>query len=112
MIPALEQQKTGQSWGMWGKILTFRLTDDVKESIEHAGLDGILRVWNRNLENLALALGLDMDEKADRRILTEIERRFAYNTARNGCVELRYQSPYRDGLYWKQVEDRVCVSRG
>ena len=39
---------------MWGKILTFRLTDDVKQIIEHAGLDGILRVWDRNLENLAL----------------------------------------------------------
>ena len=64
------------------------------------------------LENLALAIGLDMDKKTDRRILTEIERRFAYNTARNGFVELRYQSPYLDGLYWKQVEDRIFVSRG
>lgn len=81
-------------------------------AFEFSGFEQEVQRDADKLENLALAIGLDMDEKTDRRILTEIERRFAYNTARNGFVELRYQSPYLDGLYWKQVEDRVFVSRG
>ena len=81
-------------------------------AFEFSGFEQEVQRNADKLENLALAIGLDMDEKTDRRILTEIERRFAYNTARNGFVELRYQSPYLDGLYWKQVEDRVFVSRG
>ena len=81
-------------------------------AFEFSGFEQEVQRDADKLENLALAIGLDMDEKTDRRILTEIERRFAYNTARNGFVELRYQSPYLDGLYWKQVEDRIFVSRG
>lgn len=81
-------------------------------AFEFSGFEQEVQRNADKLENLALAIGLDMDKKTDRRILTEIERRFAYNTARNGFVELRYQSPYLDGLYWKQVEDRVFVSRG
>ena len=81
-------------------------------AFEFSGFEQEVQRDADKLENLALDIGLDMDEKTDRRILTEIERRFAYNTARNGFVELRYQSPYLDGLYWKQVEDRVFVSRG
>lgn len=81
-------------------------------AFEFSGFEQEVQRNADKLENLALAIGLDMDEKTDRRILTEIERRFAYNTARNGFVELRYQSPYLDGLYWKQVEDRIFVSRG
>lgn len=81
-------------------------------AFEFSGFEQEVQRDADKLENLALAIGLDTDEKTDRRILTEIERRFAYNTARNGFVELRYQSPYLDGLYWKQVEDRVFVSRG
>ena len=81
-------------------------------AFEFSGFEQEVQRDADKLENLALAIGLDMDKKTDRRILTEIERRFAYNTARNGFVELRYQSPYLDGLYWKQVEDRVFVSRG
>ena len=81
-------------------------------AFEFSGFEQEVQRNADKLENLALAIGLDMDKKTDRRILTEIERRFAYNTARNGFVELRYQSPYFNGLYWKQVEDRVFVSRG
>ena len=81
-------------------------------AFEFSGFEQEVQRNADKLENLALAIGLDMDKKTDRRILTEIERRFAYNTARNGFVELRYQSPYLDGLYWKQVEDRIFVSRG
>ena len=81
-------------------------------AFEFSGFEQEVQRDADKLENLALAIGLDTDKKTDRRILTEIERRFAYNTARNGFVELRYQSPYLDGLYWKQVEDRVFVSRG
>lgn len=81
-------------------------------AFEFSGFEQEVQRDADKLENLALAIGLDMDKKTDRRILTEIERRFAYNTARNGFVELRYQSPYLDGLYWKQVEDRIFVSRG
>ncbi len=81
-------------------------------AFEFSGFEQEVQRDADKLENLALDIGLDMDKKTDRRILTEIERRFAYNTARNGFVELRYQSPYLDGLYWKQVEDRVFVSRG
>lgn len=81
-------------------------------AFEFSGFEQEVQRDADKLENLALAIGLDMDKKTDRRILTEIERRFAYNTARNDFVELRYQSPYLDGLYWKQVEDRVFVSRG
>ena len=81
-------------------------------AFEFSGFEQEVQRDADKLENLALAIGLDTDEKTDRRILAEIERRFAYNTARNGFVELRYQSPYLDGLYWKQVEDRVFVSRG
>ena len=81
-------------------------------AFEFSGFEQEVQRDADKLENLALAIGLDTDKKTDRRILTEIERRFAYNTARNGFVELRYQSPYLDGLYWKQVEDRIFVSRG
>lgn len=81
-------------------------------AFEFSGFEQEVQRDADKLENLALDIGLDMDKKTDRRILTEIERRFAYNTARNDFVELRYQSPYLDGLYWKQVEDRVFVSRG
>ena len=81
-------------------------------AFEFSGFEQEVQRDADKLENLALDIGLDMDKKTDRRILTEIERRFAYNTARNGFVELRYQSPYLDGFYWKQVEDRIFVSRG
>lgn len=58
MIGALEGQRRGESWGMYGKILSFRLTDEVKELIgQQAGLQGRPAVWDRNLENLTLYKG-------------------------------------------------------
>ena len=107
MIPALEQQKTGQSWGMWGKILTFRLTDDVKESIEHAGLDGILRVWNRNLENLALFKdGKRLYDTCSYEGYTDIDDDFL-NSVSKFCEQALPQT-----TLWQQIETRYAkISR-
>ena len=107
MIPALEQQKTGQSWGMWGKILTFRLTDDVKEIIEHAGLDGILRVWNRNLENLALFKdGKRLYDTCSHEGYTDIDDDFL-NSVSKFCEQALPQT-----TLWQQIETRYAkISR-
>lgn len=107
MIPALEQQKTGQSWGMWGKILTFCLTDDVKEIIEHAGLDGILRVWNRNLENLALFKdGKRLYDTCSHEGYTDIDDDFL-NSVSKFCEQALPQT-----TLWQQIETRYAkISR-
>ncbi len=58
MIGALEGERRGESWGMRGKILSFRLTDEVKEVIRHpARQHGMPAVWDRRLENLTLYKG-------------------------------------------------------
>lgn len=55
MIGSLEGERRGESWGMRGKILSFRLTREVKEVIGHpARLQGMPAVWDKRLENLTL----------------------------------------------------------
>ena len=46
-------------------------------AFEFSGFEQEVQRDADKLENLALDIGLDMDKKTDRRILTEIERRFA-----------------------------------
>lgn len=103
MILALEQQRTGRSWGMWGKILTFRLTDDAKQIIEHAGLEGMLRVWDRRLENLSLFKeGRRLYDTCSHEGYTDIDDGFL-NSVSRFCEQALPQT-----ALWQQIETRYA----
>lgn len=54
IISDVIQKERNESWGMYGTIYTFAMTDRVKRVIKKYGLDGIIRIGNKYLENLTL----------------------------------------------------------
>lgn len=58
LIPAIKGSKKGESWGMWGRIYTFALTDEFKNFIVREGLGAMPQILKGvRLENLALLNG-------------------------------------------------------